>query len=175
RHNPTEIEVNVLKSTGADFLKTERGGQLTFHGPGQLVAYPIMDIRSVNTTCSPSIRHFVCNLENTIQLFLSRYNIPTTTRCEYPGVWIEGQNRKIASVGIHVRRWLTCHGVSINITNEPLKYFNQTTICGFPGNIFTSIQAETNRYVGIDDELLHTFAESFSKTFKMEYEIKYEM
>lgn len=146
----------LLRKLGAEFYKTNRGGLITFHGPGQLVAYPILNLKQFQ----PSVRWYVCHLEQTIinickQLGLTARTTPDT------GVWIE--NRKICAIGIHGKRYITTHGLALNCDND-LKWFEHIVPCGLVGKGVTSLSVELKRSFGIK-ETAPIFLENFQKTF----------
>ncbi|KAI9819171.1 MAG: hypothetical protein M1827_007327 [Pycnora praestabilis] len=125
-----------LRADGrAAFVEAMRGGQTTFHGPGQLVAYPIIDLKRH----SMSPRDYVRLLETTLIHTCSRYGIKGFTT-ENPGVWTT-QDRKIAAVGVHLRRNVTSHGVGLNVRTD-LWWFNRIVACGLEGKETTSFERE---------------------------------
>lgn len=127
----------------ADFVKTNRGGLITFHGPGQLVAYPIIYLGDFKRTIqNRSVKVYVSLLEATIIDTLSRVGIRGAhTVREYPGVWLANGERKIAFVGISCKRFVTMHGISINC-NCDLSWFDHIVSCGIEDKSITSIQRE---------------------------------
>jgi lipoate-protein ligase B len=130
RSEPGDLPVRV---PGIDVVETERGGKLTYHGPGQLVGYPIMRVDNV--------RRFVETMETALVAALREAGVAAGTRQgrEYTGVWVG--ERKIASIGIHVSRGVSMHGFAVNVTND-LTPFELVVACGLPGVRMTSIQAE---------------------------------
>ena len=124
------------RARGIDIVKTDRGGKLTYHGPGQLVGYPIMRIDDVIS--------YLRAMEGAIVSALAEEGIRARTRegREYTGVWVE--DRKIASIGLHVQRGITTHGFAINVDND-LAPFDWVTACGLPGVRMTSIAEETGQ------------------------------
>lgn len=128
-----ESDQNKLKQLGAQFRETWRGGQTTFHGPGQLVVYPIIDL--IKFGISP--RCYVDLLQNSIISTLGDFNISAKTT-EDTGVWIS-DTQKIASIGIHVRRGITSHGLALNVSTD-LNWFNHIVACGLPGKSTTSMK-----------------------------------
>ncbi|CAG5127321.1 unnamed protein product [Candidula unifasciata] len=113
--NYSKIDEVKLKQTGAEFYKTNRGGLITFHGPGQLVAYPILNLQHFK----PSMKWYVCQLEKTLITTLKQFGLTGQTT-DQTGVWVE--DRKIASIGLHGSRYVTTHGVSLNC-NVDLDWF----------------------------------------------------
>jgi lipoyl(octanoyl) transferase len=127
-------EPGELPATDAiDVVETDRGGKLTYHGPGQLVGYPIMHV--------PNVRAFVENVEAALITALREAGIAAATRegRDYTGVWVE--DRKIASIGIHVSRRVSMHGFAVNVDND-LAPFGDVIACGLPDVRMTSLQAE---------------------------------
>ena len=123
---------HILAPSGIDIVQSDRGGQVTYHGPGQLVIYPLIDLhrRGLN------IRTLVSLLENSIIELLSRYGLTAATLAGAPGVYIDGD--KIASLGLRVRRGYSFHGLSLNVDMEltPFTFINP---CGYPGLQMTQL------------------------------------
>jgi lipoate-protein ligase B len=130
RSESHELPVGVK---GIDVVETERGGKLTYHGPGQLVGYPIMHV--------PNVRGFVETMEAALVEALREAGVPAGTRDgrEYTGVWVE--DRKIASIGIHVSRRVSMHGFAVNVDND-LAPFGWVVACGLPDVRMTSLREE---------------------------------
>jgi len=118
----------------ADFEYAARGGQTTFHGPGQLVAYPILDLRRHGLTS----RCYVHALEESIIATCARYNV-TGFRTENPGVWVS-QDEKICAVGVHLRRYVSSHGIGLNVTEEPLAWLRRIVACGLEGKRASALE-----------------------------------
>lgn len=119
----------------ADFVEALRGGQTTFHGPGQLVAYPVIDLRAHKLTP----REYVCLLEKSLIATCARYDIKAMTT-EHTGVWTTPDD-KIAAIGVHMRRHVTSHGVGLNV-NTDLWWFGRIVACGLEGKRTTSFERE---------------------------------
>jgi len=126
---------SFYQDQGMDVVEVNRGGAVTYHGPGQLVAYPIFHLQNEKM----GIKDYICLLENTILAFLKHFELNGHRREGHPGIYID--NKKIGSVGIHVRKFVTIHGLSINI-NPDLKAFSNFTSCGIPDINITSIANE---------------------------------
>ncbi len=139
----------------APVFETNRGGQATYHGPGQLVGYPILDLRERNRDLHAHLR----NLEESLILACRDFSIPAARRDGLTGVWVE--NRKLASIGVGVRKWISMHGFAINITPESLLPFFAITPCGIDGVVMTSVAHETSRSIQTAD-----FAEAFVPHFQ---------
>jgi lipoyl(octanoyl) transferase len=121
-----------------------RGGQATYHGPGQLMCYPIVDLRR----CGEDLRRYLRWLEQTLIGFLARYEISATQREGLTGVWVA--NRKIASIGVGVRHWITMHGFALNVCGD-LSPFAQIIPCGISNVMMTSIEKETGKSLSVVD------------------------
>jgi lipoate-protein ligase B len=130
RSEPGELPIG---GRGIDVVETERGGKLTYHGPGQLVGYPIMHV--------PNVRRFVETMETALVDALREAGVPAGTRegREYTGVWVG--DRKIASIGIHLSRRVSMHGFAVNVDDD-LAPFDFVVACGLPGVRMTSMRAE---------------------------------
>ena len=121
-----------------------RGGQATYHGPGQLMCYPIVDLRR----CGQDLHRYLRWLEQTVIEFLARYEISATQREGLTGVWID--NRKIASIGVGVRHWITMHGFALNVCGD-LSSFNQIVPCGISNVTMTSMAKEIGKPLDVVD------------------------
>jgi lipoate-protein ligase B len=126
---------NLLQTEGLDVVEVERGGDVTYHGPGQLVGYPILDLSGYRQ----DLHWYLRTLEDALIVALARLDIAAGREPGRTGVWTGG--RKIASIGVHVKRWVTWHGFALNVTTD-LKAFDRIVPCGIPGVTMTSIQHE---------------------------------
>jgi lipoyl(octanoyl) transferase len=124
-----------LASKGVELFEVERGGDVTFHGPGQLVGYPIIDLKRHRQ----DLHWFLRQVEEALIRTLAHYDIPGERSTGFTGVWTKG--RKIASIGVHARDWVTWHGFALNVTTN-LSYFDFIVPCGIDGVTMTSIQKE---------------------------------
>ena len=124
-----------LARHGVEVYEVERGGDVTWHGPGQLVGYPILDLRRHR----PDVHWYLRQLEAALIAALDRLGISAERNPGLTGVWTSG--RKIASIGIHVKRWVTLHGFALNVTGN-LAGFELIVPCGIPGVVMTSIARE---------------------------------
>lgn len=132
-----------LASRGVELFEVERGGDVTFHGPGQLVGYPIFDLKRHRR----DLHWYLRTVEEALIRTLSEYGISGERSAGYTGVWTEG--RKIASIGVHVRDWVTWHGFALNVTTD-LSYFDLIVPCGIVGVEMTSISKETGASADLD-------------------------
>ncbi|XP_066541918.1 octanoyl-[acyl-carrier-protein]:protein N-octanoyltransferase LIPT2, mitochondrial [Hoplias malabaricus] len=153
---PAEEEQR-LRDLGADFFRTNRGGLITFHGPGQLVCYPIFNLGCFKK----SVRWYVCELERTVIKTCSKFGIKASTSPD-TGVWVG--NNKICAIGIHCGRYVTSHGLALNC-NTDLKWFENIVPCGIVGKGVTSLSQELDLDVTIEEAtpvLLEAFSEQFN-------------
>jgi len=134
------IDETELKNNDASFYKINRGGDITYHGPGQIVGYPILDLENFFT----DIHKYLRFLEEVIILTLKNYEIKGERNQGKTGVWIDTKTpfpRKICAMGVRASRWVTMHGFALNV-NVDLNYFNNIIPCGLANNIVTSISDE---------------------------------
>ncbi len=140
----------TLKEKNIAFYKSNRGGDITYHGPGQVVGYPILDLDNFST----DIHVYMRNLEEVIILTLREYGIYAGRIPKLTGVWLDFEKmqnpRKICAMGVKMSRWVTMHGFALNV-NTDLEYFNNIVPCGIEGKAVTSIQAELGKEVAIKE------------------------
>jgi lipoyl(octanoyl) transferase len=138
------IDKKTLSAKNASFYKIDRGGDITYHGPGQLVGYPILDLDCFFT----DIHKYLRFLEEAIIQLLADYGIDAGRAPGQTGVWIEPEDkmkaRKIAAMGVRCSRWVTMHGFAFNV-NTDLEYFNNIVPCGISDKAVTSLSKELNR------------------------------
>lgn len=148
-----------------EYFKINRGGDITYHGPGQIVAYPIFDLEQFFT----DVHRYVRSLEEVVIATLAEYGIEATRIKGYTGVWLEGSpNRKICAIGVHMSRWVTLHGFAFNI-NTDLNYFKHIVPCGIDDadKSVTSLAAELGRNVEIEEVKIKLLGH-FSRIFGFE-------
>jgi lipoate-protein ligase B len=131
----TTDQQDVLRQPGAHLVETLRGGQITYHGPGQLVAYPILDLRRIGLTP----RCYIDALEGAVIDTLARYDIKGF-RTDNPGVWVSNTH-KICAVGVHLRRNITSHGIALNVKTD-LSWFDRIVACGLIGKSTSTLERE---------------------------------
>jgi len=151
-------ELNVRCAQDVPVYRTSRGGDVTYHGPGQLVVYPIIDLRS---KLRKDVHRYVRNLEQSAIDTLADFGVATTRRPPHTGIWIEA--RKITAIGVAVRRAITYHGLALNV-NTDLGYFERIVPCGLTWADVTSMQKElgSEQNLGaVRERFLHHFAEIF--------------
>ena len=138
RTNPEHLGAGpaALASLGADTFEVERGGEVTFHGPGQLVGYPIIYLG--NARCGKDLHKYMRALEQVCIDVAASYGIKAARIEGITGVWVGDD--KLAALGTRVSKWVTLHGFAINVTNEPLKWFAHVTPCGIKGKGITSLE-----------------------------------
>ena len=160
------INETQLKQNDATYYKINRGGDITYHGPGQMVVYPILDLDNFFT----DIHKYLRLLEETIILTLKEYGIESERSTGETGVWLEAENklkaRKICAMGVRCSRWVTMHGLAFNV-NVDLKYFNNIIPCGIQNKAVTSLNKELITPVDID-EIKEMLKNNFCKLFEAE-------
>jgi len=157
------VNEEFLKNKGATFYKTDRGGDITYHGPGQIVGYPILDLESF----SMGIKEYVYHLEKMIIELLIAFNLHGERLKNATGVWLDaevpGKSRKICAMGVKASRHITMHGFALNV-NTDLDYFNYINPCGFTNKSVTSLEKETG--IKQDIEFIkEKLKNSFEKVF----------
>jgi len=134
----------MLIDRGVSFFKTDRGGDITFHGPGQIVGYPIFDLEHFKI----GLRQYLYNIEEAVILFLKEFNVNGERLEGATGVWIDvnvpGKTRKICAMGVKSSRFVTMHGLALNI-NTDLSFFQMINPCGFTNKGVTSLSVETGK------------------------------
>lgn len=144
------ISEEFLKSKGASLYKINRGGDITYHGPGQIVGYPILDLNNFGV----SIKNYIHGLEEVIIRTLQHYSIVATRSEGATGVWLDEEHptkaRKIGAIGVRISRLVSMHGFALNI-NTNLDYFGYIVPCGIQGKSVTSLQKELGRPIDIED------------------------
>jgi lipoyl(octanoyl) transferase len=143
------LNEELLKVKGATFYKINRGGDITYHGPGQIVGYPIFDLEHFFTDIHKYLRY----LEEAIILTLAHYGITAGRYEGYTGVWLDADNakaRKICAMGVKCSRWVTMHGFAFNV-NANLDYFNNIVPCGITDKAVTSLNKELGRTMDFNE------------------------
>tara|TARA_B100000214_G_scaffold351175_1_gene305384 strand:- start:270 stop:881 length:612 start_codon:yes stop_codon:yes gene_type:complete len=148
---------NVLNRI-CEIIPTQRGGDVTYHGPGQLVAYPIINLKKRKI----GVKSYVAMIEKLISNILFDYGLKPHVPIKETGVWID--DRKIASIGIHVSRGVTMHGLAINV-NTDLSYFDNIISCGIEGVKMTSMDKELGKKIRMND-IKKSLITHFNQIFK---------
>ena len=147
RRTDEAAELHVPEHAEVEIVETNRGGKSTFHGPGQLVCYPILDLKRHGR----DVKLYVRNLEEALIGTLGRLGLPGERIDGLTGVWLTRPPRKIASIGVHVSRWVTTHGYALNVDLDPAPFTEWITACGLEDAAFTTIARELGRPVAVDD------------------------
>jgi lipoyl(octanoyl) transferase len=142
-----EGELHVPAGTQVEVVETDRGGKSTFHGPGQLVCYPIIDLNRHGR----DVRRYVRDLEEALIRTLAAHGIAGTRIEGLTGVWLERPPRKIASIGVHISRWVTTHGYALNVDLDPAPFTDWITACGLEDAAFTTMARELGRTITVDE------------------------
>jgi lipoyl(octanoyl) transferase len=158
---------HLLRAQGIEVFEVERGGDVTFHGPGQLVGYPILDLSAYKQ----DLHWYLRTLEQALIAALSHLEIPAERNPGYTGVWTRG--RKIASIGIHVKQWVTWHGFALNVATD-LADFDRIVPCGIPGVEMTSVERETGngKRETLWDEAVSAVVSGFQTAFGVDAIVK---
>jgi lipoyl(octanoyl) transferase len=160
------INEDERRQQGIEFFHTNRGGDITFHGPEQIVGYPILDLEKFYT----DIGRYLRELEEVIILTLAEYGITAGRSPGETGVWIDaaikGKERKICAMGVRCSRWVTMHGFALNV-NTDLNYFNHIIPCGIQNKKVTSIKQELGKTVDME-EVKEKLKRNFSRVFNTE-------
>jgi lipoyl(octanoyl) transferase len=160
-----EGEVHVPEGVDVAIVETDRGGKSTYHGPGQLVCYPILDLKRYGQ----DVKKYCCDLEETLIQTLAGFELAATRIEGLTGVWLESPPRKIASLGIHITKWVTTHGYALNVNLDPAPFTEWITACGIEDAMFTSIARELDREISVAEvraAATDAFAEVFEVTFE---------
>lgn len=156
------ISEDVLAQLGVETRETDRGGETTYHGPGQLVGYPIINLRR----WGGGVRDYVETLERTLISTLDKYGIAAHSEGKPTGVWVG--DAKIAAIGVRVARSVTMHGFALNASPD-LSFFDHIVPCGMPGVQVTSMAQELNRDVAVSD-VIPALVQAFGCQFEMRME-----
>lgn len=162
------ISDEMLKRINATYYRINRGGDITYHGPGQIVVYPIFNLEAFGI----NLKDYIHKLEEVIIKFLKDYGISATRLQGATGVWLDvgvtGRERKICAIGVRASRFVTMHGLAFNI-NTNLEYFSYINPCGFIDKGVTSLQKELGRAIDMEEvknKLNSLFASEFNIDFK---------
>jgi lipoyl(octanoyl) transferase len=173
-----EGELHVPENAEVDVVETDRGGKSTFHGPGQLVCYPILDLRRYGK----DVKKYVRDLEESLIRTLGPLGLEATRIDALTGVWLQpsarreptaasggGPPRKIASIGVHISRWITTHGYALNVDLDLAPFTEWITACGLEDAAFTTIARELDRPVTVD-EVRPLAKKALAEVFDLELE-----
>ena len=158
-----EGEIHVPTDAGVQVVETDRGGKSTFHGPGQLVCYPILDLNRHGR----DVRKYCRDLEEALIGTLAAFGLEGERIEGLTGVWLTRPPRKIASIGVHISRWVTTHGYALNVDLDPAPFTEWITACGLEDAAFTTIARELGRPLTVD-EVRPAAAASLEEVFGLE-------
>jgi lipoyl(octanoyl) transferase len=169
RRTETENELHIPEGTAVDVFETDRGGKSTFHGPGQLVCYPILDLAKHGK----DVKRYVHDLEDALIVTIAAFDLEAVRYEGLTGVWMPpggGQGpRKIASIGVHVSRWVTTHGYALNVDLDPAPFTEWITACGLEDAAFTNMARELDRPVTVED-VRPAAIEAVAEVFGLDFE-----
>lgn len=163
RSEPSELHVPADADVAV--VEVDRGGKSTYHAPGQLVCYPILDL----SRHGQDVKRYCRDLEEALIRTTAAFDVETTRIEGLTGVWLESPPRKIASIGIHLSKWVSTHGYALNVDLDPAPFTQWITACGLDGYAFTSLARELGRPVAVD-EVRPRAAEAFAEVFGVELE-----
>ncbi len=147
RRTDGDAELHVPAGAEIEIVETDRGGKSTFHGPGQLVCYPILDLNRHGR----DVKRYVRNLEEAVIKTVASFDLQATRIEGLTGVWLESPPRKLCSIGVHIARWVTTHGYALNVDLDPAPFTDWITACGLEDASFTTIARELDRPVAVDE------------------------
>ena len=155
-------ELHIPAGADVEVVESDRGGKSTYHGPGQLVCYPILDL----TRHGQDVKKYCRDLELALIRTLEPLGIEAQTIDGLTGLWLQPPPRKIASIGVHIHKWVTTHGYALNVDLDPAPFTEWITACGLEDTAFTTITRELGRPVTVDDVRPHAVA-ALEDVFKL--------
>jgi lipoyl(octanoyl) transferase len=158
-------ELHIPDDAAVDVVETDRGGKSTYHAPGQLVCYPILDLNRHGR----DVKQYVRDLEEALIRTADAFGVGGERIDGLTGVWLTRPPRKIASIGVHVSRWVTTHGYALNVDLDPAPFTEWITACGLEDAMFTTIARETGTPVTVDEVRPHAVA-AIADVFDLELE-----
>jgi lipoyl(octanoyl) transferase len=169
RRTETGLELHIPDDAAVEIAETDRGGKSTFHGPGQLVCYPILDLHNHGK----DVKRYVRDLEEALIGTLAAFDLKGVRYESLTGVWMPpsgGQGpRKIASIGVHVSRWVTTHGYALNVDLDPAPFTEWITACGLDDAQFTTMAQELTRSLSVE-EVRPAAVEAIAEVFDLRFE-----
>jgi lipoyl(octanoyl) transferase len=160
-----EGELHLPDGAEVELVETDRGGKSTYHAPGQLVCYPILDLRRHGQ----DVKRYCRDLETALVRTLAAFGLEGQTIDGLTGLWLTPPPRKIASIGIHVHKWVTTHGYALNVDLDPAPFTEWITACGLEGAAFTTMARELDRPLAVAD-VRGPAAEALAAVFDLELE-----
>jgi lipoyl(octanoyl) transferase len=158
-------ELHVPEGAEVEIVETDRGGKSTYHGPGQLVCYPILDL----TRHGQDVKRYCRDVEEALIRTLAPLGVEATRIEGLTGIWLERPPRKIASIGIHISKWVTTHGYALNVDLDPAPFTQWITACGLEDTAFTTIARELGRPVPLEEVRPHAI-EALADVFGLAFE-----
>ena len=160
-----EDELHIPEGADVEIVETDRGGKSTYHAPGQLVCYPIFDL----TRHGEDVKRYCRDLEEALIRTIGAVGVEATRIEGLTGIWLERPPRKIASIGVHISKWVTTHGYALNVDLDPAPFTEWITACGLEDAAFTTIARELGRPVSVDEVRPHA-ARALEEVFDLELE-----
>jgi lipoyl(octanoyl) transferase len=158
-------ELHVPDGAEVEIVETDRGGKSTYHGPGQLVCYPILDL----TRHGEDVKRYCRDLEEALIRTLASLGVDATRIDGLTGIWLTPPPRKIASIGVHIAKWVTTHGYALNVDLDPAPFTQWITACGLEDTAFTTVARELGRPVAVDEVRPHAAA-ALEEVFDLAFE-----
>jgi len=155
-------ELHIPDGAEVAVVETDRGGRSTYHGPGQLVCYPILNLERHGK----DVKKYCCDLEEAIIRTAASFGVEAVRIDGLTGVWLESPPRKLASIGVHISRWVTTHGYALNVDLDPAPFTDWITACGLEDAAFTSLAREVGRPVTVA-EVLPAARAAFAEVFEL--------
>jgi lipoyl(octanoyl) transferase len=160
-----EGELHVPKGAEVEIVETDRGGKSTYHGPGQLVCYPILNL----TRHGQDVKRYCRDLEEALIRTLRAVGVEAQRIDGLTGIWLHPPPRKIASIGVHIAKWVTTHGYALNVDLDPAPFTEWITACGLEDTAFTTVARELGRPVSVDEVRPHAVA-ALAEIFDLRFE-----
>jgi lipoyl(octanoyl) transferase len=160
-----EGELHIPEGVDVEVVESDRGGKSTFHGPGQLVCYPILDLNRHGR----DVKLYCRRLEEAVVQTIASFGLAGTCIEGLTGVWLESPPRKIASIGVHISRWITTHGYALNVDLDTAPFTEWITACGLDDAAFTTVAREAGRPVAVDD-VRAPAADALAEVFGLSFE-----
>ena len=156
-------ELHLPAGAAVEVVETDRGGKSTYHAPGQLVCYPIFDL----TRHGEDVKRYCRDLETALIRTVGAFGVEATTIEGLTGIWLERPPRKIASIGVHISKWITTHGYALNVDLDPAPFTEWITACGLEDTAFTTLARELGRPVTVAEVKPHAVA-ALEKVFELQ-------
>jgi lipoyl(octanoyl) transferase len=158
-------ELHVPDGAKVEICETDRGGKSTYHAPGQLVCYPILDL----TRHGQDVQKYCRDLEEALIATISAFELPAERIEGLTGIWLKSPPRKIASIGVHISKWITTHGYALNVDLDPAPFTEWITACGLEDAAFTTMAVELGRPLTVDD-VRPAAVEALAEVFDLAFE-----